>query len=207
MATLSLWSKILFLSAGALISANAAPQPGSVDPTFDPGRGPLSVGASRGNSALIQPDGKILVTGEFNGVNLDLAAAVVRFNTDGSLDRSFNASALPAPTSFLPDDLATLLALQPNGQILVSGKFTNSDGTTRYLTRLNADGSVDATFSPRFEFRTGSSPSVRQAIVLAGGRLLIGGSFNKGKGVACSGFARLRTYGSLDDAIKPAAVP
>src|SRR5687768_2508597 len=92
---LSLWPKILSFSAAMVISAAAAAQPGSVDPTFDPGRGPEGIGAGPGHSGLIQPDGKILVTGEFNSVDLDFAPAVVRFNPDGSVDGGFNASALP----------------------------------------------------------------------------------------------------------------
>lgn len=204
MSTLSLWSKILFLSASALISVSAAPQPGSVDPTFDPGRGPLAVDASSGNSALIQPDGKILVAGEFNGVNLDFVPAVVRFNSDGSLDGSFNAPTLPAPLiSSVPDDLAKLLALQPNGQILVAGKFTNSDGSARPLTRLNGDGSLDATFNPQLEHSNGVA-TVRQAQVLADGRILIGGRFNKINGISRSSLARLNADGSLDETFNAA---
>lgn len=203
MSTFSLWSRVLFLSGITLISVSAAPKPGSIDPTFDPGRGPLGVSASRGNSTLIQPDGKILVTGDFNGVNLDLAAAVVRFNPDGSLDNSFNASVLPAPTSFASVNLAALLALQPNGQILVAGKFSNSDGSTRSLTRLNADGSLDTMFSPRIEYGTAAG-TVRQATVLSDGRMLIAGRFDKINGVARPYLARLKGDGSLDETFKPA---
>ncbi|MEN3370911.1 MAG: hypothetical protein V7609_3054 [Verrucomicrobiota bacterium] len=203
MSTLSLWSKVLFLSGITLISVSAAPQPGSIDPTFDPGRGPLGVGASRGNSALVQPDGKILVTGSFNGVNLDLAPAVVRFNPDGSLDSSFNASVLPAPTSVLPDDSPTLLALHPNGQILVAGNFSNSDGSARFLTRLNTDGTLDTTFSPRIEYG-GAAGTVQQAWILSDGKILIGGRFDKINGVTRPYLARLRSDGSLDETFKPA---
>ena len=198
MSSFSLLSKILFFSAATLISVSATPQPGSVDPTFDPGRGPLHVEASRGNSVLIQSDGKILVTGESNGVNLDFVPAVVRFNSDGSLDGSFNAAALPASGSFAPDDLAKLLALQPNGQILVAGKFANSDGSARPLTRLNGDGSLDAAFNPRIEDSSGVA-TVRQAQVLADGRILIGGRFNRINGISRSSPARLNADGSLDE--------
>jgi uncharacterized delta-60 repeat protein len=203
MSTFSLWSKILLLSAATLICANAAPQPGSVDPAFDPGRGPLGISASRGNSALIQPDGKILVTGDFNGVNLDFAAAVVRFNPDGSLDMSFNASALPAPTRFLSDDLAALLALQPNGQVLVAGKFSNSDGSTRYLTRLNADGSLDPSFNPQFTARY--TPAIQHVVALNDGRMLLGGYFDSVNGIKRPGLARLNSDGTLDETFKPAS--
>lgn len=205
MSILPLWSKLLFVTASAVISASAAPQPGSVDPTFDPGRGPLGVGPGRGTSALIQPDGKILVTGAFTGVNLDFVPAVVRFNADGSLDSSFNASALPAPSNiYAPDDLTRVLALQPNGQVLVAGEFIHADGSIRYLVRLDADGNLDPTFNPRIEDDT-ESARVSQATILSGGRVLIGGRFDRVNGIARPYLARLNADGSLDETFQPAA--
>lgn len=202
--SLFLCSNILLAIVGCVaLSASAAPQPGSIDPTFDPARGPLGLSASQGNSALIQPDGKILVTGEFNAVNLDFAPAVVRFNPDGSLDSGFNASALPASTSLSSGPAATLLALQPNGQILVGGKFNNSGGDTRYLTRLNPDGSLDPRFNPQFTARY--TPDIRHVVVLNDGRMLLGGYFDNVNGIKRPGLARLNSDGSLDESFQPAA--
>ena len=193
MSKLSLWSAVLFFSADTLICAGATP--GAVDPTFDAGRGAEYVTPSSGNSVLVQPDGKILVAGQFNALNLDFAPAVLRFNPDGTLDGSFHVSLVPAPESSGYDYAAKLLALQPNGQLLVGGTFTNPDGSARYLTRLNSDGSVDITFNPRVE--SGSGPStVLQAKVLSGGRILIGGQFNSINGVSRNNLARLNADGS-----------
>lgn len=193
MSKLSLWWSVLFLSAGASICAGATP--GAVDPTFDAGRGAEYVTPSSGNSVLVQPDGKILVAGQFNALNLDFAPAVLRLNSDGTLDGSFHVSLVAAPEfgGWEPK----LLALQPNGQVLVGGTFANPDGGARYLTRLNSDGSVDITFNPRVE--NGSGPSnVSQAKVLSGGKILIGGYFNSINGVSRSKLARLNADGSLD---------
>ena len=193
MSKLSLWSAVLFLSADTLICAGATP--GAVDPTFDAGRGAEYVTPSNGNSVLVQPDGKILVAGAFNALNLDFAPAVLRLNSDGTLDGSFHVSLVPAPEfgGYEPK----LLALQPNGQVLVGGTFANPDGSARYLTRLNSDGSVDITFNPRVE--SGSGPSnVSQAKVLSGGQILIGGRFTGINGVSRSNLARLNADGTLD---------
>jgi uncharacterized delta-60 repeat protein len=201
MSKLSLWSAVLFLSADTLICAGATP--GAVDPTFDAGRGTEYVTPSAGNSVLVQPDGKVLVAGAFNGLNLDFAPAVLRLNPDGTLDGSFHVSLVPAPEfgGYEPK----LLALQPNGQVLMGGTFANPDGSARYLTRLNSDGSVDITFNPRVE--NGGGPSnVSQAKVLSGGRILIGGQFNSINGVSRSKLARLNADGSLDETFNAAVL-
>jgi uncharacterized delta-60 repeat protein len=203
MSKLSLWSAVLFLSAGTLICGGATP--GAVDPTFDPGRGAEYVTPSSGNSVLVQPDGKILVAGEFNALNLDFASTVIRFNPDGTLDGSFHVSILPAPESHAYEYEPKLLALQPNGQVLVGGTFANLDGSDRYLTRLNSDGSVDATFNPLFE-NGGGPATILQAKVLSGGRILIGGRFTGINGVSRSSLARLNADGTLDQTFNAAVV-
>jgi uncharacterized delta-60 repeat protein len=203
MAKLSLWSAVVFLSADTLICVGATP--GGVDPTFDPGRGAEYVTPSSGNSVLVQPDGKILVAGEFNALNLDFAPAVLRFNPNGTLDGSFHVSILPDPEFFSYEYEPKLLALQPNGQVLVGGTFANPDGSARYLTRLNSDGSLDNSFNPRIE--NGGGPSaILQAKVLSGGRILIGGRFTGINGVPRSNLARLNADGSLDTTFSAAVI-
>src|ERR1043166_4151545 len=197
--------QILVLIFGASVPIVAAPPSGSIDPTFNPGT-PFNIRASRGNSVLAQPDGKILVAGEFNGVNVALTPVVVRFNQDGSLDGGFNAVSLPHPASNHPEDFPRLLALQPNGQVIVAGKITDADGSTRYLPRLNTDGSLDTAFNPSFEFSKANTAHIFQAVVLMDGKILISGGFTKVNGVARANFARLNADGSLDESFNPAWV-
>jgi uncharacterized delta-60 repeat protein len=190
-----------------VVPLQGAPVPGAVDPTFDPGRGPLAVSPGLGSSVLIQPDGKIVVAGDFNGVNLKPTPAVVRFNSNGSLDPSFDAGSTPAHLENNLETVSRLLALQANGQILLAGIFPNGDGTSRYLLRLNADGSLDSGFNPSFEFDPNLPRGISQAIVLGDGRILIGGSFTKVNGVARSQIARLKPDGSLDETFQPVLAP
>ena len=200
---LSLCATALFFGTQTIIWADGTP--GGVDPTFDVGRGAEFVLPSRGISVLIQPDGKVLVTGDFNALNLYFVPPVLRFNTDGTLDASFDASTLSAPVSFDNEYAPKLLALQANGQMLLGGTFTNPDGSARYLTRLNSDGGIDTTFNPRIE--NGSLPSaILQARILSGGRVLIGGRFTSINGISRSNLARLHADGSLDQTFSAAVL-
>jgi uncharacterized delta-60 repeat protein len=82
---------------------------------------------------LIQPDGKILVAGQFTTVN-GSGRCLTRLNSDGSHDNSFadlNGGGVVIGYS---------LALEPDGKIL----FGHSHG----VARVNANGTVDATFGP-----------------------------------------------------------
>lgn len=184
-------------------TATASPPPGSVDPSFDPGRGPTNVNPGRGQGPVLQPDGKILVGGDFNGLNLTYVPPILRFNPDGSLDPSFDASILtPAQFDISGFSFMYPLALQPNGQILIGGRFTRPDGSIQYLVRLNANGTLDSAFQPRFE-KSETSPAIRQATILAGGKILIAGSFDSVNGVTRPNMVRLIADGSLDPSFTP----
>lgn len=86
--------------------------------------------------------GKILVWGSFNWINDVSRNGIARLNTDGSVDTSF------APgTGF--NSLVESSAIQPDGKIVVGGAFSSFNGVPRRsIARLNADGSLDTSFSP-----------------------------------------------------------
>lgn len=195
----------ILLIACLILPSPVCGAPGDVDPSFDPGLGPRNIQPGEGNSPLIQPDGKIIVGGNFNGVNTREVPPVVRFHPDGSLDETFDASALtPAQFSLSGQTELVPLALQPNGQVLVApGRFNTSYGT-RALLRLNADGSLDAAFAPVIE--DDYSPEVSRAAVLSDGRILISGGFDSINGTARPGLARLNPDGTLDFTFNPARV-
>lgn len=191
----------LLLSPFGVSSANGAP-PGTVDPTFDPGRGPRHVSPGQGEGVLIQPDNKIIVGGNFNGINLTHVGPIVRFNPDGSHDATFDTSHL-APARFSGDrDTLVPRALQPNGQILVAPGYFNENYASRALLRLNADGSLDTSFNPSFADEY--FPRVYQVLVLADGKLLVSGAFDSINGIQRPGLARLNPDGSVDQNFNPA---
>ncbi|MHC2283072.1 putative delta-60 repeat protein [Bradyrhizobium diazoefficiens] len=121
---------------------------GSLDTSFDgDGQVRTSVGAGDdfGSSVSIQPDGKILVAGQSsNGSNTDFA--LVRYNSDGSLDTTFGIGGTVTTQIGAGADEAFSVKLQSDGKILLSGFSNNGSNADFALVRYNADGSLDTTF-------------------------------------------------------------
>ncbi len=172
---------------------------GSLDTTFD-GDGKIITNALGGQIAegAIQPDGKIVVAGR-GFVSGTMNIAVVRFNTDGSFDTSFDSDGvvnqlLPTFTS----SEAIALELQPDGKILIIGtRLTSSSNST--LFRYNPDGSLDTTFgggdgiAPVYNVFDESVSAITLA-VQPNGRILVGGTANS----TTWAVARFNQDGSVD---------
>jgi uncharacterized delta-60 repeat protein len=95
------------------------------------------------NTVSLQPDGKAVFGGNFTSINgVARPARILRLNSDGTVDTEFDAN---LTTGF--NAVVNSIAVQSDGKILVSGSFTQFNGTTRNrLVRLNADGIVDTGF-------------------------------------------------------------
>jgi uncharacterized delta-60 repeat protein len=181
----------LFTAIGGTFRTNIARiQPnGDVDSSFNALGGPSGLV----RVLAIQPDGKVLIGGEFTLVNNIARSRIARLNTDGTLDTSFD----PASGA---NDIIRAVALLPSGQILVGGLFTSFAGTPKpYLARLNSDGSLDASFP------TGSGPdnNVYFILVEQSGSLIISGDFTAMNGAAANRVARLGSDGTLDPGFQP----
>src|SRR5438445_11400647 len=95
-------------------------------------------------ATAVQADGKILIGGLFTFVGATARTNLTRLNVDGSVDLSFNPGRAGDQGSPVQ-----ALAVQPDGRILVGGGFTTLGGQAQTnLGRLNANGSLDATFHP-----------------------------------------------------------
>jgi uncharacterized delta-60 repeat protein len=123
---------------------------GSLDTTFGT-NGIVTTTISTGdlaNAVAIQGDGKIVAAGtSWNGTN-DVFA-LVRYNTNGSLDTTFGGTGkvTTATSSYIVDAIANAVAIQGDGKIVAAGysnninlNGTNDDFT---LVRYNTDGSLD----------------------------------------------------------------
>ena len=107
----------------------------------------------------------------------------------------------PELGAFPSDPSITSVAVQADGKILAVGNFTTLAGQTRNsIGRLNADGSLDATFDSG---TGGKYPGVRSVIVQADGRILVGGSFTTLAGQPCSYLGRLEADGRMDASFTP----
>jgi uncharacterized delta-60 repeat protein len=123
---------------------------GTLDSSFD-GDGKVTSdfgGDEVGSAVFIQPDSKIVVVGDNNldsaGTHAD-KVIVARYNSNGSLDSSFDSDGERSISSLSGEIYDS--ALQPDGRILMLGYHTSPDGDTQLaFYRLNPDGSLDSTF-------------------------------------------------------------
>ncbi|WP_345117593.1 T9SS type A sorting domain-containing protein [Hymenobacter algoricola] len=144
---------------------------------------------------MVQPDGKVLVAGGFDFLNGTLSGKIQRLNPDGSTDVSFNAGGVGA------NGFVAALLLQPDGKILIGGGFTTYNNTPRLtVARLNADGTLDASFTP-----TGITArrQIGSMALQADGKILVGSGSNLETGIADGGILRLNANGTLDTSFSP----
>ena len=154
----------------------------------------LGNGAVSVTETLVQPDGKILVAGDFSSINNSPINSIARFNADGSLDTSFN-------TGSGAEGAINGMAIQPDGKIIITGTFTAFDSVTvGRVARLNADGSLDTTFNPG---GSGANNTVEEVRVTASGKIIIGGFFANYNGTTRTRIALLNSDGTLDTAFDP----
>lgn len=194
---------LLLLALCALAMNAVQAQPGSLDLSFDPGTSVQNPSAVE--AIAIQPDGKIIAVGGFLTYDGQPSKNIVRINSDGTRDETFNVgSGFTAPGQDPSGSSGRCLsvAIQPDGKILVGGFFTSYNGTSiNRIARLNPDGSIDQGFTVGI----GSNNAVLDIAVQADGRIVFGGQFTSYNGINRSKVARLLPDGTLDlDFVPPA---
>jgi uncharacterized delta-60 repeat protein len=138
---------------------------------------------------MFQPDGKIIVCGNFTTFNGISKNRIVRLNADGSTDNSFVIGTGA-------DGIIECVTLQNDGKILIGGQFTKYNGVDRkYLARLNPDGSLDMDF----DTSSGFNSHVYSLAVQADGKILAGGNFTTYNSVAKNYLIRLNSDASIDE--------
>jgi uncharacterized delta-60 repeat protein len=138
---------------------------------------------------------KALLGGNFTNVSGGGGNALARLNSDGSTDSSFRAGTTnPLGTIISNNTSVREMRIQPDGKIIVGGIFFSVDGTERFfVARINADGSLDASFNP------GAGPNgFVYAVALQGNKILIGGDFTMFNGRSYNRIVRLNADGSVD---------
>jgi len=166
---------------------------GSVDLGFHPVR--IAVGPDQENGEVYggvwaiaeQPDGRILVGGEFPTVNGAFRPNLARFDAEGALDPDF-----PAAT---PNGRIQRIVLQPDGKMLLGGCFTTIGGQWHpMVARLNPDGSLDA----GFRFSASGFVNLMALGLQPDGKILVG-YVNASFVGAC---ARLNADGTRDNSFR-----
>lgn len=162
---------------------------------------------------VVQPDGKILVGGDFTSYNdstLEVVTpcnGIARLTNNGSFDPDFTVGSGFNPTEYGGNVYD--IALQPDGKILVSGWFNQYNGTTlSRICRLDASGSFDATFiTAEFTNTHNVGYDAVQSIALQpDGKVICGGMFRELGVDAANKTVRLDSTGSIDTSFANAGV-
>jgi uncharacterized delta-60 repeat protein len=158
---------------------------GSIDTSFN-----IGIGFNNDVYTLaLQSDGKIIVGGDFSSYQGVGVNNIIRLNTDGSIDNSFNIG-----TGF--DDYVNTIAIQSDGKIIVGGWFSSYQGVgANNIVRLNSDGSIDNSFN----IGTGFDDYVNTIAIQSDGKIIVGGWFSSYQGVGANNIVRLNSDGSIDN--------
>lgn len=111
--------------------------------------GPVTSGDwdDQANGVAIDSSDRILVTGESIS-DTGQAMVLLRFDTDGSLDTSFNTTGVvafePVASNFYAGEA---IVIDSSNRILVAGFATGGGGADAAIWRYLADGTLDTTFS------------------------------------------------------------
>ncbi len=153
---------------------------------FDPNVNGLAI-----RVVVVQPDGKILIGGDFTSVLGVARNNIARLNSDGTLDAVFDPNANFGVFS---------IAVQADGKILAAGSFNSIGGQTRHrVARLDATTGLADSFDPD------PDSAVYAIAVQSDGKILAAGDFTSIGGQTRNHIARLDAATGKADSFDPNA--
>lgn len=157
----------------------------------------------------IQADGKIIAAGRSHSSNTyeNYNVAIVRYNSDGTLDETFGSSGIVLTPIVSEDDYSydVSLKIQPDGKILVAGSTINSNHDVFLIMRYDINGILDLSFGSDGKVLTtlgehfDNNPNAIE--IQTDGKILVGGVAVGPLAYqtwADFGLIRLNTDGTLD---------
>jgi uncharacterized delta-60 repeat protein len=167
---------------------------GSIDPAFNIGTAALGAVFT----CASQPDGKVLIGGNFTNFNGTIINRLVRLNPDGSVDATFNIG------TGATGGVVYAIAVQPDGKIVVGGTFIAFNGApVSRIVRLNANGTTDAAFTANASI----DGPVRDFALESDGKIVVAGNFSGCNGVGRRAVAKLNSDGTLFTGFDPGVGP
>ncbi len=209
------WSSVTSVTVAAQFTIVRYNTNGSLDTGFGSPNGYVrtAIGSFTdvGSAVVLDADQKIIVVGSTNttsfGSTNHTDVAVVRYNTDGSLDTTFNSTG--KQTLHVGNSSnGYAVAVQDDGKIVVAGHT----GLDILVARFNSNGSLDTTGfgSPNGYVVTdyeGTTSSAQGVIIQDDGKIVVAGfhfSLGTANGVFIS--VRYNTDGSLDSTYGDAGI-
>lgn len=178
---------------------------GSPDTSFGSGgQVTTSIGLmDAASTVLLQPDGKIIVVGASINILMNTDFAVVRYNSNGTLDSTFGSGGTLTTDFSGYEDIAFAAVLQSDGKIIAAGYSSqNSSGSVKYfaLARYNTNGALDSGFGTGGKVTTsffGYVDEIFDVGLQPDGKILAAGYSNNGFSDDFA-LARYTTGGTLD---------
>lgn len=171
------------------LTINCLAQSGSNDMSFNPKQGPDRLI----RNFVLQPDGKIIIGGDFHTYNGTTRNFLTRINDDGSLDAAYNQGGIGPIGNVIATELL------PDGKIIHSSSLAGYNGMGGFVNRINTDGTLDLTSN----FGTGPNEMAFAIAIQADGKIILGGEFTAINGVPRKRIARLNTDCTLDLTFDP----
>jgi uncharacterized delta-60 repeat protein len=173
-------SKIARLSSSGVLDTNFVP--------------PAFTGSAMWSMAVMS-NGSVVCGTDCSAVSGGTHPKLVRLNTDGTLDATFN------PGGAGPNGTVNSIVALDSGKLLIGGSFTTYNGVARNrAARINSDGTLDTSFAPG----SGADSTVcRRLAALTNGQVYISGGFQNYNGVSLRRVARLNPDGTADSNFAP----
>jgi uncharacterized delta-60 repeat protein len=192
---------VLFLLAALSPINKVYAQDGSLDASFDlDGIATTTILSSVNNvnAMAVQSDGKIVLVGYTNGGSYDYFA-LVRLNTNGSLDNTFDGDGKVISPVGSWGDRATAVAIQSDGKIVVAGASSTGSSGVIALARYNTDGSFDASFGVVNTVIGGQNDIAYAMALQSDGKIVVAGSsYNTSTSINEMVVTRYKTNGVID---------
>ena len=161
---------------------------------------------------VLLPGGKMVAGGYATRTSTGSDLALARYNTNGSIDRTFGIGGLSIADYWGKTDAMYKLALQPDGKLVGNGMATRPDGTTDFaVARFNADGAPDNTFGWGGRVATdffGQSDLGLSLLLMPDGKIIAGGlAFNPATNSQDLALAKYNANGSIDTSFASSGKP
>lgn len=163
---------------------------------------PIGTSDVQSGALVVQSDGKVLRAGVcVVGVTSNPVFCALRYNTNGSLDSSWNGTGKVITSIGGSDDEATAIAVQPDGKVLLAGFCFAAASNNFCAARYNTNGTLDSSWNGTGKViapTIGGNDDKAQAVVLQpdGKALLAGACLSGANNNYCA--LRFNANGTLD---------